>query len=169
MNAGRELDAMVAEKALGYRWEIVPPDAKGENAGRTLAPLGFEKHDGWLPPLGKVHEYWLVPHFSTDMAVALPLLNILKRLPPFNDGSIKLEMRGEKWCCYGFHEDEMDWDDFVAESPAHAICLAVLKAVAPKVTAAMINEALLSRTAVPEGREAECMDNAIRSTNAKGD
>jgi hypothetical protein len=50
--SGRDLDYWVA-RAEGYEFIDIPPDARGENACRVLAPPGILK-SGWQPaPLGK--------------------------------------------------------------------------------------------------------------------
>jgi hypothetical protein len=77
--AGRERDKRIAE-LKGYIWHDIPADAKGENAGRVLAPPNL-KNSGWVPPpKGKVPELIFVPKYSTDDAIALELWDELIKI-----------------------------------------------------------------------------------------
>lgn len=69
MEAGRDLDARVAEKVKGYRWETVGKDARGEHGGgKVLVPPGVEAD--WyrnLPNLGAVHPGYFARQWSTRL------------------------------------------------------------------------------------------------------
>ena len=69
MKAGRELDALVAEKVMGWRWVQVPKDCDGLNEGRCLAPVGLDEKNHQWTPKGKISEY-SGPRYSTDIAAA---------------------------------------------------------------------------------------------------
>jgi hypothetical protein len=107
MKAGRELDALVAEKVIGYR--------QAED-GSWFLP-------GLAPDLG----LWELPEYSTSIAEASLLFPVLdEKWGKF--WSIVRE--NDKW---HINEDPYGYDyfepDVVSESLPHAICLAALKAV----------------------------------------
>lgn len=99
MNAGRELDALIAEKVMG--WYL---DSTKEYHRKHIHSLG---HNALAP----------VPNFSTDIAAAWEVVEKFQ-------GSFKVfKPFGGQWeveCTNGFSK---------ADTAAHAICLAALKAV----------------------------------------
>ena len=128
MTAGRECDALVAEKVMGY----------------TLSELSlpaYPKYKLFDIESGEFSGYVKeVPHYSTDIAAAW---EVVKRMPiPF-----KLEKCWEKayqigpegwsacWCtdadCEGCNENSRctNGDDAWAETAPLAICRAALKAL----------------------------------------
>jgi hypothetical protein len=63
---GRELDALVGEKVMGYRWDKVAPDYDGQNAGKVLVPPTHR--EGYTyPPRGPIHHAFHCRHWSTRL------------------------------------------------------------------------------------------------------
>jgi hypothetical protein len=108
MKAGRELDALVAEKVMGYR----------------------QAEDGswFLPGISTGFGLWELPEYSTSIADAWLVVEKLKLFKGFclrqrNDGMWD-SVRYGKWA------DGFDDQIVVGKTTApHAICLAALKAV----------------------------------------
>ena len=73
MEAGRELDALVAEKVMkSHRWTETPPDYDGKHGSdKILMPkdLTWDEASPWLPPRGPIGHINL-HHYSTDIAAA---------------------------------------------------------------------------------------------------
>jgi hypothetical protein len=75
--AGRELDALVAERVLGWHRVPQPKDYDGNYGGEpVLVPPGMqtiEQHTGSsyaLPPRGCLHLAYFTPQVSTDLIAA---------------------------------------------------------------------------------------------------
>lgn len=137
MEAGRELDAKVAE-ALGWKWAhdkrqkqslLMRPDIYAEFVSGVLQSPDFGQGDGGFPFSGE-----LVPHFSTDITDAWQLIIHLRE----NDRTWLRELLNVKddiWQCqfvrYTTNEEEFGVDRFRSgsvEGAPLAICLAFLKA-----------------------------------------
>lgn len=131
----REIDALVAEKAFGWKWVEVPPDASGQNAGRALVSLGYiealRRNDIDWPKRGRIEPLSGVTAYSTDAAASDALLEEMRK-------------RGWAWAVYGgpagfsarFFRDVFDESAFSAgsdDSPRRAICEAALKALGVQV------------------------------------
>lgn len=116
MTPGRELDALVAEKVMGYR-VLSRWDADG-----TIKHLVDENQCEVDPP-----EF---PHFSTDIAVAWEVLEKLRT----DNAAVHLlasspALKGEgHFRCIVWAHIELCYDANAATAP-HAICLAALRAV----------------------------------------
>jgi hypothetical protein len=113
MVASRELDAIVAEKVMGWSSTRFM-----NNVHRVSA-----RHPVW-------QEFIVVPRYSTDLAAAWQVVDVLLKRNPMQD--IHLEhMIGTGWgvsCCYS--EEHGGWDGWVyGETAPLAICLAALKSV----------------------------------------
>lgn len=123
MNPGRELDAAVAEKVMGFR-------------RLAMFRADATRYDAWQRP-HQVHE-WLgmpeLPSFSTDIALAWPIaeehgFGVMPRGEFSGDGT------GYWAGKISYSDDEPDEfvdklvDGAFGETAAHAICLAALKAV----------------------------------------
>lgn len=142
LNPGRELDALVAEKVMGF---TVYRDTSGigHPADTCTAPGSTERP--------------LVPEFSANIAAAWGVVErISERL---KSGEIPAQVRGDMGsgdtyyrfqrtgfqirksggvyyagfsCADGAHEDDRFLDDlFKAKTAPHAICLAALRVVTP--------------------------------------
>ena len=100
MQPGRELDALVAEKVMGYK-------------------VRDEEHYE-VPPLRAI--YW-IPKYSTDIAAAWMVVEKLKGLEP------ELSWSDEDHCWFvHFQKSRPSICPFGITAP-HAICLAALKAI----------------------------------------
>jgi hypothetical protein len=88
MVPGRELDALVAEKVLGYWWSDGPKhDYDGPcEWERILIPPNFTEKDlkSWVfPPKGKIAKtYFITDKYSTDIAAAWKVVEKLKSGKP---------------------------------------------------------------------------------------
>jgi hypothetical protein len=108
MKAGRELDALVAEKVIGWT---------------NLIGSSYDVNFGGRPPGGK----WdIVPHYSTSIADAWLVVEKLKTLTA--DGDIHIECLHGEWSVSTCHEEA--WKGWSrADTAPLAICLAALEAV----------------------------------------
>lgn len=85
MKPGRELDALVAEKVMGWKRILSPEDArKCLNAHSDIPPAErvfqiTELMDTWVNPAGKTFRGEL-PEYSTDIAAAWEIVEKLKAL-----------------------------------------------------------------------------------------
>jgi hypothetical protein len=138
MKAGHELDASIAEKVMGWR-------LLNKMTNPTTAVAG-------LPPGisddGKV-EFQPIPHYSTDIAAAWEVVEILREEwdikidsyhgwgksynPDEGPNKVPWKKLGKNWACSirplkdPDHEEKV-WNTEVEDTAPHAICLAALKA-----------------------------------------
>lgn len=143
MPAGRELDALVAERVMGYIWwhnkhgrnDLMSKDSLkwGETVGLVRGRL-----DG-----GTFEDTSGVPAYSTDMGAAWPLLDRFGFIvgPHFQPGwtSDPSGMPRDGWFVFRswessvrstFDEDSDGWALAIAETLPLALCRAALKAAA---------------------------------------
>ena len=82
MAAGRDMDALIAEKVFGWRRDSVGRDADGLHGGtEVLVPP--EMGDDWwraLPLKGSVHLGHFTPRWSTDFVTAWTLVERYGRM-----------------------------------------------------------------------------------------
>lgn len=98
LKPGRELDALVAEKVMGYDQEQI------RNASYYINEAGQTRHD--------------IPSFSTDIAAAWEVVEKFRKADPtFTIDS------GSKGYLVDFGGDAVD----TARTLPHAICLAALR------------------------------------------
>jgi hypothetical protein len=136
MNAGRELDALIAEKVMGENPVLQYPDRCPECGGQmpdsymafvhrmdnqTLG--GREQRSG----IGCGHSVALTPHYSTDIAAAWEVVE--KVYGVWNIGSMSTGWRAQLFTPQGSFCNKMTVED--AATAPHAICLAALKATEP--------------------------------------
>jgi hypothetical protein len=129
MEAGRELDALVAEKVMGAEWD--------EQWAVGYSILKFREdvrhlvtHD-WACEKKQVNP--ACPHYSTDIAAAWL---IVERLRPAEDTryGVTIESDGAGWYCT-VEDADVEWDDPAHTSVAYgetlplAICRAALASV----------------------------------------
>lgn len=133
MNAGRELDALIAERVMGWKiWKYLGPMGPTQR----LAPpkLTFS-----LKP-GAINEIPEIPSYSTDIAAAWLVVEKIRSLPRLADTGTKNDFNLNQMdrLCGGLWVVKSDSIDKYGhlisshtESPSapHAICLAALKAV----------------------------------------
>lgn len=132
MLAGRDLDALVAEKVMGYpafAWQAVP----------ILAEHVYQDFDTASPCLvcGRFDgSAFCLPHYSTDIAAAWEVVERLK-VEPFKGRELVLEIYvsaevpDETEVSVQWFDDDQGYGPFylLAKTAPHAICLAALKAV----------------------------------------
>jgi hypothetical protein len=127
MTAGRELDALVAEKVFGHKitWE----DSQ-EDDGKDDAYV--------LNPDGETYKWSnFVPHYSTDIAAAFEVVNVVTAGQSLSlqinydesDGEVRVEFRGQGVFPDGREEGGCHKEVGGLKYLPHAICLAALKAV----------------------------------------
>lgn len=115
LKAGRELDALIGRELFGTNYEFVYDDYMIPDPDDPIA-------------------YDVCPHYSTDIAAAWQVIEKLFTLIQNQDIHIEhLAVEGEGYwgvsTCYELGE----WKDWVrAETAPLAICIAALKAIAPK-------------------------------------
>lgn len=109
LKPGRELDQRVVE-ALGWR-DFVKSRFNGELLGLNM---GAER-----PRSGNISRHSPVPHYSTDIAVAMIFVNVWP-------GDVDQQRQNGQWRVTLF-QPSVEWEAW-GETLAHAICLTVLKA-----------------------------------------
>ena len=129
----RELDAKVATEVRGWRW----PEDRCEWCGWTYDEdgIGCLPNDCSQRPMPKVKQSTDYPHYSTDIAAAMLVVEKLREM-----GYTTLRLStggnlGDRWQCHCADKwrqisREGDKDYFAnADTLPLAICLAALKAV----------------------------------------
>lgn len=140
---GRELDAMVAEKVLGWRW--IKFGAKGDDSLTAIVPPAhIYNRPHWQPSNSEAERFydwdtlswldknekhhWGLPHYSTDIAAVQEVKQ-------------KMAEMGWDWFCLierpgqatvtisALNNPALPDVQGVAETAPHAICLAALSAV----------------------------------------
>ncbi len=148
--AGRELDAMVAEKVMGWRWIEAPGHDRDEHPGEWVFLMPPEQVDQFLSRFirsaepRRAYRYDL-PFYSTDIAAAFPLVSKINKLgmwlkltSPFNPSDV--------WNAGFTAHNSTGWNgmsDFrgQGESAPEAICraaLAVVETISANANAAAI-------------------------------
>lgn len=124
----RELDRDIcnhlAEISGLYVEKEIAPDAKGENAGTVLAPLGLSAGFQY-PPIGKIDRYFHVDR----LPVTGSLDAAAKLIPPGHDWALHVDNGEAIAGCMPASEDGCDHSDFHAATPALALCGAALSAL----------------------------------------
>lgn len=130
MEAGRELDALVAEKVMGWKWWRRENPITGQkwlaesaapHASMVGAAIPCEVESDLMP------EAFDGPDYSRSIAAAWTVVEALKLRSPQHDIHIE-HIEGQGWsvsCCYS--QDEGGWAD--AETAPLAICKAALGAI----------------------------------------
>ena len=133
MNAGRELDALVAEKVMGWVFNLPPPSNKyycleaKAKYGDASHPVWVKTHDGYQCGLCNS-----IPDYSTSIAEAWGVVEKLKSMGL----AVWVGYEAGEWVCMCGEEidfvllpeispDSQGW----AETAPLAICLTALKAV----------------------------------------
>jgi hypothetical protein len=136
MNAGRELDALVAEKVMGWIWMRDPacgegvylrsPATVGMLRPEYLAANRVDGYEGEIPRS--------VPHYSTDIAAAWVIVEHLRK----QGKALVVAVTQSEVCVDNYNIDGIPLAGWTWESPTchasaetapHAICLAALKAL----------------------------------------
>jgi hypothetical protein len=117
MNPGRELDALIAEKVMGFRYatpvKFVHDGA--EQTGVAMTPSAT----------------YILPHYSTDIATAWSVVEKVVGFSRLYD--FYLYRYGDGEYTATFNTSKI-YRGFSMESAAHAICLAALKEVSREAT-----------------------------------
>jgi hypothetical protein len=138
--AGRELDALVAEKVMGWRWfhflnkcYLIPPrnTATGFDPANTLRHWDGEGKEG-TPDLEWTtltnYPNFRLRHYSTDIAAAW---EVVEKDDGWGfDWTLTRWMASSKpWACVAYRVADGEAFSGMAATAPHAICLAALKAV----------------------------------------
>lgn len=131
--AGRELDALVAERVFGLRVEILPAPEHGHQHGKNV-PMEPQSCD---PPPGMLGAwaamYWVIPRYSTDISAAWEVLERMRERGEWvlnvmadgyeidNHNAEAIPLKGWTW------DDE--WIAERADTAPLCICRAALKAI----------------------------------------
>ncbi len=137
MEAGRELDALIAENVMGWKrpkWTVTRTlgDCMIPPAGADLAKLTGTGHRDFE---GDKEDIYWTPHYSTDIAAAWGVVEKLESLGfLFSVSKGRMSFYGGEgvWASFGKLYDRIE--STPGETPAHAICLAALKAVGDGVS-----------------------------------
>jgi hypothetical protein len=125
MEAGRELDRLIAEK-VGWRFEREPYF----NPESTLvySPEGVEMYHQsgiWTPVFAGEEVHKVIPHYSTDLNAAITLANGIVEFNLFKGRKVDTEgSPTDGWICT--ISDPKNFDSAWADTPALAICRAFL-------------------------------------------
>ena len=144
MEAGRELDALIAERVMGWGfwkskhgyWNIEPPNGEHFSTyGRFPHSDKYDSVTGELLPEVRWWEYCdELPYYSTSIADAWLVVEKLKD-DDLNYFAIDQNYANEGKC--GIYFNPFDFGkfppDIVGDNVPHAICLAALKAVGVKI------------------------------------
>jgi hypothetical protein len=117
--AGRELDAEIAEKVMG--WIGVVPEFVGADGGRWFVWSGKPS----LPA-----RRYAVPEYSTNFAAAWEVVEKMRADGWFVELTIRPHARDEVVVCKGFNERRLPVQEVAYaddDSVALAICVAALK------------------------------------------
>ncbi len=119
LTAGIELDALVAEKDMGYTI------LRGDGMVYDGMPLPWVVFQG---ANGKKHN---PISFSTDIAAAFQVVDAMRKQYGFDaHNNFLLTCDAKGWYC---EFPAPKWEDAIAETESLAICLAALKAVGVEV------------------------------------
>ena len=138
MKAGRELDALVAENVVGWKWLMThyySLAGKTEFSRGLYGPPADIDHDSWRLWDGRDCAIVRLPHtppYSTSIADAWKVVERLRVLYPDGWVSVLLGI-GDGCHAYAGTEDREATGN--ADTAAHAICLAALQAVGAEVPA----------------------------------
>lgn len=133
MTPGRELDAIVAEKVMGYRFE--PGDPASIEAAKTDHTQPYLVDRWYMTGITYIEK---LPKFSTDIAAAWAVFEHLHKQDPDMSFSLHYFSMGDgcdedKWTV-GIKALDMETHcDRSAPTAQLAICLAALKAVGVEV------------------------------------
>jgi hypothetical protein len=125
LEAGRALDALIAEKVMGFVRVRVPKDYDGQNGGEVLVPRNFPSDCSWAPK-GAYGFHCFVPRYSFDIVDAVRVFECLAFCSP----KLHRFVCPDRWLAEMQRRDESgEWVSATAANAPLAICLAALKAV----------------------------------------
>jgi hypothetical protein len=120
--AGRELDALVAERVMGFRW--VPTTSNSEQ--RLLAPPEMT-NEAVDQAIGLGHSVTeLAPRYSSDMGAAWQVVEFMRGqgLRP-----VLMPDWGKQWQCVVYRQDQYVCQSKWFDSAPLAICRVALVAI----------------------------------------
>lgn len=130
--AGRTLDALIAEKVMGFQRVPVPKDCDGKNEGETLVPPDFQLSSYEWTPRGFYQLWAFCPHYSARIESAWEVVEHLRR----QGAKVSVQNRTPgpwaMWICMRIGTDREQVTLERGETAALAICRAALAAVAPE-------------------------------------
>lgn len=144
LKAGRELDALVAEKVMGWQWwrMVAAPDKRflqpPERLPVTSGPSAMEPADGTETVIGQAY----VAEFSTSIAAAWTVVEAftskgkhwLLGTADYDGQCYIANHDSECLMCEGW-PDDADFISVAASTMPEAICLAALRAVGVEIPA----------------------------------
>ena len=120
--AGRELDALVAEKVMGWTFQTFPEGACPEvRHWHRTSPIPEERSPEWAASF-----IGACPRFSTDLAAAWTVVEKLRGCDQWPE----IGATGRSWYCEFEGEPGVIVEGFGDTAPL-AICRAALEAVTP--------------------------------------
>ena len=127
LQPGRELDAIVAEKVMGFSRKKSPRDINGEFDGLDiLVPTGIDHSKFNYPPKGEIALTYFVPTYSMELTQAWKV---------FCKFGYQAEVKysGTDWYCnimWGFNERGVGrWYCAEGRTAPEAICKAAILAI----------------------------------------
>ena len=117
LEAGRALDALVAERVMGFIWRVSKVSGRRCLISPDYCPAWFVDVANGSEPLADQWDTRL-PNYSTDIAAAW---QVVEKLRSF---SLSRHLDGS-WHCWHWNKGHLNAN---AATPALAICLAALKA-----------------------------------------
>lgn len=141
MKVGRELDALVAEKVMGYeRWTCADYSHKQSVLFRPGTKMAHWTRVGNEIPLDPNGGH-MMPHYSADIGHAWMVVDRIREIVAYQKLTQAYSFQlcqtgrpGDWFCSFVINEGDFSTQasaDDVATAP-HAICLAALKAVGHK-------------------------------------
>lgn len=130
MPSGDDLNMLIAEQIMGWRWYWWTV-ANSQEAVRGLFAPDFVNpyhYQPWTPTVGalRISTMNLVPHYSTDIADAWLVVEKLQD----ECGSIAIERERDEegwlWRCQIYSRDDETFIEACAPTPSLAICRAAL-------------------------------------------
>lgn len=118
--AGRALDALVAEKVMGYRWRV----PAGMGAELLDSPHGYPAALRY--PDGELRDSSLLPHYSTDIAAAMPVLDHMAG-PGFRV-DIRAHGSGQYDVAWFAMNEDGSWSYLAEETDCDSLPLAICRA-----------------------------------------
>lgn len=131
MQSGRELDVLIDTKVFGRaeRWAVFfGGSCYGDGLSKEAAEQLAAKVQGDFK--ATLINYYDVPSYSTDIRAAWPVVEKMSR-----EFAVTLSCTSQpvRWFCE-LSRSENVWVNAHGHTPAHAICLAALKAVNVEVS-----------------------------------
>lgn len=137
---GRELDALVAERVMGWGWQasyksgkrwFAPPEHCGDLGSEHPATMKEEPEHPWWLTAEPTENIWVVPYYSTDISAAWTVLQKFCDEESANyPQDVLVEWNGFHWFCYVNTEQMLNPElQGKADTAPEAICRAALKAV----------------------------------------